>query len=100
MVSGEESAAAVAMSEAVSVFTARWAVSYGGAVHLTANEVHVGAVLIKQTHLSQSDQFEVGRMMLCGGMTPPTGVNETCVIGRIIHIIDFFFVILKSWDGC
>lgn len=79
MVSGEESAAVAAMSEAVSVFTARWAVSYGGAVYLTANEVHVGAVLIKQTHLSQSDQFEVGRMMLWGGMTPPTGVNVTCV---------------------
>lgn len=97
MVSGEESAAAAAMSEAVSVFTARWAVSYGGAVYLTANEVHVGAVLIKQTHLSQSDQFEVGRMMFCGGMTPPTGVNVTCVELLILLI---FFVILKSWDGC
>lgn len=43
MVSGEKSAGVVAMSEAVSVFTAGWAVSYGrgGTVYITANEVDV-----------------------------------------------------------
>lgn len=97
MVSAEESAAVVAMSEAVSVFTARWAESYGGAVNLTANEVHVGSVLIKQTHFSQSDQFEVGRMMLCAVMAPPTGVNETLVIGRINNIIDFCHIKKLGW---
>lgn len=43
MVSGETSAGVVAMSEAVSVFTAGWAVSCGrgGTVYITANEVDV-----------------------------------------------------------